>query len=234
MNYKKHYRLLIEKALDRPRPTEYTEKHHILPKCMGGLDDAENIVRLDGREHFLAHKLLCWIYPDNEKLWYAFSMMAVSGKGQSRKSMTSRDYSRAREALLPARKARGREMAKYPRTEAYREKMRQVRLKDGVIPPYRGKAVLQYSIWGEFIAEFKSADEAGRKVGVKTVQIAVNGTQAVSAESVWIHKGDEELLEERLKRAQEGRIPCPHCGKLIEGQPWNMKKWHYEKCKEAP
>ena len=200
---------------------------------MNGPDEPANIVRLTGREHFLAHKLLCWIYPDNEKLWYAFSMMAVPGKGQSRKPMTARDYSRVKEALLPARQARAIEMAKYPRTEAYREHMRQVRLKDGGMPPYMGKAVLQYSIWGEFIAEFKSADEACRKVGVKTVQIAVSGTQATSAESVWIHKGDEELLAERLKRAQEGRIPCPHCGKLIEGQPGNMKKWHYENCKEA-
>lgn len=36
----------------------YTEKHHILPKSLGGLNTIENLVRLTAREHFIAHACL--------------------------------------------------------------------------------------------------------------------------------------------------------------------------------
>ena len=37
---------------------EYKERHHILPKCMGGNDDESNLIDLYAREHYEAHKLL--------------------------------------------------------------------------------------------------------------------------------------------------------------------------------
>lgn len=36
----------------------YVEKHHIIPRCLGGSDKPENIVKLSGREHYVAHLLL--------------------------------------------------------------------------------------------------------------------------------------------------------------------------------
>ena len=36
----------------------FMEKHHIIPKCMGGSNTADNIVKLTPREHFVCHKLL--------------------------------------------------------------------------------------------------------------------------------------------------------------------------------
>jgi hypothetical protein len=36
----------------------YREKHHIIPKSLGGNNEPDNIVVLTGREHFLVHKLL--------------------------------------------------------------------------------------------------------------------------------------------------------------------------------
>lgn len=50
MDYQKHYNRLINRA--RFRLLEgYTEKHHIVPKCMHGTDDANNIVILLPEEH---------------------------------------------------------------------------------------------------------------------------------------------------------------------------------------
>lgn len=34
---------------------EYHERHHILPKCLGGTDDKENLIDLYAKEHFIAH-----------------------------------------------------------------------------------------------------------------------------------------------------------------------------------
>jgi hypothetical protein len=53
----------------------YTEKHHVIPRCMGGTDDIDNLVHLSAREHFLAHILLTKIYIGNAKLIYAANMM---------------------------------------------------------------------------------------------------------------------------------------------------------------
>jgi len=56
----------------------YVEKHHILPRCLGGTDEITNIVELSPEEHYLAHLLLCKIHPGNRKLLYA-AMNMTSG-----------------------------------------------------------------------------------------------------------------------------------------------------------
>lgn len=43
------------------------ESHHIVPKSVGGTDDAENIIRLSPPDHFFAHLLLARIY--GGRLW---------------------------------------------------------------------------------------------------------------------------------------------------------------------
>lgn len=40
----------------------YTEKHHILPRSLGGSDEPENIIELTAREHFVAHLILWKVY----------------------------------------------------------------------------------------------------------------------------------------------------------------------------
>lgn len=39
--------------------TGYKEKHHIIPRSLGGSDSKENLVALTLREHFIVHILLC-------------------------------------------------------------------------------------------------------------------------------------------------------------------------------
>jgi len=67
MDYAKHYSLLIEKRLNNC-PLGYSERHHIIPKCRGGDDSPDNIVKLTPEEHYLAHLLLCKIFPKDKKL----------------------------------------------------------------------------------------------------------------------------------------------------------------------
>ena len=79
MDYKKHYDSLIERGKNRTLKG-YKETHHILPRCLGGTDDPDNLVDLTAEEHFLAHQLLVKIYPQNENLIYACHRMAYSKK----------------------------------------------------------------------------------------------------------------------------------------------------------
>lgn len=83
MNYEKHYRLLVLKALNRNLDS-YTETHHIIPKCLGGSNEKDNLVNLTPEEHYLAHLLLVKIYPNNQKLIFAVHRMC-SGKYRNNK-----------------------------------------------------------------------------------------------------------------------------------------------------
>jgi len=76
MDYNKHYSLLIAKGQGRILEG-YVEKHHIIPKCIGGTDDLSNLVALTPEEHFVAHQLLIKIYPNEPKLIFAVKMMCV-------------------------------------------------------------------------------------------------------------------------------------------------------------
>jgi hypothetical protein len=90
MNYAKHYGALIERAKARTTPLAYTEKHHIVPKCLGGSDDPSNLVRLTAEEHFVAHQLLVKIHPNVDKIVYAACLMSQSPHG---KRFNNRQYS---------------------------------------------------------------------------------------------------------------------------------------------
>ena len=79
MQYQRIYTNIVERAKSR-QLEGYCEKHHIIPRCLGGTDDEDNLVKLTYREHFLCHKLLCKMYPGNLKLVYAISFMIYSSK----------------------------------------------------------------------------------------------------------------------------------------------------------
>jgi hypothetical protein len=54
----------------------YIEKHHIIPRSLGGSNDKENIVSLSGREHYIAHLLLAR-FNRCSKTAYALWMMQM-------------------------------------------------------------------------------------------------------------------------------------------------------------
>lgn len=66
MDYKNIYYKIIENAKKETenghRFVGYFEKHHILPKSLGGTNDKENLVKLTAREHFICHWLLVKMY----------------------------------------------------------------------------------------------------------------------------------------------------------------------------
>lgn len=61
MKYENKYQKWYDQIIDRARTrniTGYTEKHHIVPRSLGGTNDKSNIVKLTAREHFICHVLL--------------------------------------------------------------------------------------------------------------------------------------------------------------------------------
>jgi hypothetical protein len=92
MNYQKIHDQIIDRSSIRIL-NGYKERHHIIPKCLGGTDDISNLVDLTAREHFIIHLLLCKLYPKNIKLSHAIWMMAnAKRKYQNRYIPNSRLY----------------------------------------------------------------------------------------------------------------------------------------------
>lgn len=81
MDYQKHYDLLIERA--RARVLQgYVEVHHVVPRCLGGGDEKENLVQLTAEEHYVAHQLLHKIYPESYSLMFAVIAMTGNPNGK--------------------------------------------------------------------------------------------------------------------------------------------------------
>lgn len=85
MNYKRIYDEIIERArieqengIRKRGNGTYYEGHHILPRCLNGEENKENIVKLTSREHFICHILLSKIYP--ESLGLAYSIWRMCNK----------------------------------------------------------------------------------------------------------------------------------------------------------
>lgn len=97
MNYKKIYDFICDRG-KLERNLIYHENHHIVPKCLDGTDDRENLTKLTAKEHYLVHWLLYKMYPLNWKISNAFFWMATENKKNNRR-ITSRQYERAKMAM---------------------------------------------------------------------------------------------------------------------------------------
>jgi hypothetical protein len=115
--YKRWYDQLIERARGR-NLVEDTERHHIVPRVLGGSNNQENIVRLTFREHFLAHWLLTKFTSgkDRYRMLYALGYITSVSKKNGR-AYDGWQYKLAKRARVEAAKNRSPEtLAKMDRT----------------------------------------------------------------------------------------------------------------------
>ena len=104
--YTKWYFNIINNAKSRiSNDAVYVEKHHILPKSIGGSNSKDNIVSLLPKEHFVCHLLLTKMVDgiNRRKMWYASYMMIV---GIKRYKPTARSYQIVRNNMIKASKER--------------------------------------------------------------------------------------------------------------------------------
>jgi len=93
--YTRWYYNIINAAVSRSIPTDYTEKHHIIPKSLGGSNSNINLVKLTPKEHFICHRLLTKMVYENSakiKMHNAAFQMTVKSSTQRRYKISSRTY----------------------------------------------------------------------------------------------------------------------------------------------
>lgn len=104
MNYQKIYNSIIEnsKKETRNKINSYYEKHHIIPRCIGGSNKEENLALLTPKEHFICHCLLVNIYKQDVRIYIkmlqALNMMKVKHKHHER-YLNSKLYEKYRNKL---------------------------------------------------------------------------------------------------------------------------------------
>lgn len=99
--YNKWYDSITTRAKNRVL-NGYFEKHHIIPKSMGGNNTTDNVVKLTAKEHFICHLLLIkmTVGEQKKKMIWAVQRFINRNKGQNCVSVTSRKYAYIRELYV--------------------------------------------------------------------------------------------------------------------------------------
>lgn len=96
--YTNLYYSLINRAHNRKLDT-YKERHHVIPKSLGGTNDPSNLAELTAREHFICHRLLIkmTVGIHRTKMVRALSAFRAARSYQIR-NLTSKQYELIRTA----------------------------------------------------------------------------------------------------------------------------------------
>lgn len=251
MNYQRIYKQIIYRAINENRKKLkkddinyiYYERHHIIPRCIGGNDDKENLVLLTAREHFLCHWLLVYVYPNNIKLTYAFWLMCnYKGNGIEKYKVSSRIYEISK--LSHAESLKNRIVSEETRKKlsiVNTGKAHSMETREKISSSRRGKKLsIQHkeSIRNSLIGKNKnkihtpetklkwSIAKKGKKLSPFTedhkekIGIANRGKK-------WSH---ETRLKHMNRYSNRTEIQCPHCFLKSKGYS-NMHRYHFDNCK---
>jgi hypothetical protein len=135
--YTRWYNNIIANAQARVLPSNiYSEKHHIVPKSLGGNDSKLNLVKLTAKEHYICHLLLPKMTENAAKRSMCHALWKIVNQQrdyQHRYKVTARMYEIIKQTNAialslsntgkPNLAARGK-----TRNDSYREKIRQTLL----------------------------------------------------------------------------------------------------------
>jgi hypothetical protein len=100
MDYSAIYKRIILNRNANPY-NGYVEEHHVLPRCLGGTDEKDNLVKLTAKEHFICHLLLTRMCINESleyyKLVHAFMMMKNASHNNKR-YISGHEYAKLRVA----------------------------------------------------------------------------------------------------------------------------------------
>jgi hypothetical protein len=235
MNYSNVYHRLILNAKERNDLSGYKERHHILPRSLGGLDTPENLVDLTAREHFIAHLLLAKIH--GGKMIHAVYMMST------RNGYTNRTYEKMRILFINGiknNKGRSLKISKAlkgrPKSKEHKEAYRQSRLNGvGWVCPDSKKeqqritmSGLGNPMWGKTHNEEarKNISEANLQKLVCPHCLREGG---ISIMKRWHFDNCNQAPIQKARKKYPKKV-CPHCGK--EGGGARMVSNHFDNCQK--
>jgi len=210
MDYIKIHDKLIFKAKNR-KISGYTETHHIIPKCLGGTNEKENLVKLTAKEHWLIHQLLCEIYPKNYSLLKALESMMRKSNNQIRDYVISgKQYERIKKECSSLHSLRLTGRKRKPFTEEHKKNMSES--KKGKPSWAKGK---------------KFTEEHRKNIGIASKgRITGDKNPMKNPEILKNHK----TLFSNKNNPSNNKIICEFCGIFVGSG--NYSRWHGINCKK--
>lgn len=212
------YYKIICRAKDRILPKNlYRERHHIIPKSLGGSNSKENLVRLTGREHLLCHLLLIRMTVGGYKanmVNAAWAMANLENNSQHRVKLNSRQYARLREQFAKTHSKRMRDNNPM-HNPIVREKYNAAIIKRGKTPGMTGK---------------KHSEESNvrRRIANTGQYVPLEKRLAASV----FHANRPPEVKAMYDQIHSSNISCIYCHTMAN--PGTFKRWHGDKCKLKP
>jgi hypothetical protein len=216
--YKTWYFNIIETAKNRElHQPELVEEHHIIPKCMGGKDLSDNLVKLSPREHFICHWILIKIVSDPKharNLRYALHTFFHFNKFR-KLNFTSRQYAEHSRQFRSS--CMGRVQSVKPNKFLFKNLTTQTEF-EGTIYEFRQHSNLsaQNINW---LTRYCIDTNAHHKT-IKNWSIWIEELQLFSHEKPRKKSGVENLND----------VTCEYCKKTISCG--NYYRWHGNKCSQ--
>lgn len=229
MDYKRHYNLLIDRAKDR-LIEGYTERHHVIPKCVGGTNEKDNLVKLTAEEHYVAHQLLCKMYPGIRGL--AFALIAMTGNPHGSRRNKAYGWIKRRNAV-----ANSAESKRRWRDPEYR-KTHSAAMKKVFANPEFGEKISRANT-GRKMSDAARANiaEAGRNRAPRKFSEEAKRNMSEARKRVWAErraKGEHLVIGQKVREARikngtynftdEHRANIGKAG--IGRIPWNKSAKH--------
>jgi len=217
--YRTWYYSIITRAEVRGSINEYSERHHIIPKSLGGNDDVDNLVELTAREHFICHWLLTKMThgQNKQKMIYACKMMMnMESHGQERYKISSHIYELLRINFNDGLKDR-------IFTEEWRN-----RLKISALIRAENETEEQRKNRGKGLSAYNRTQKGISKPHTRGKNNYFYGMRLLGEENGFYGKThSEETLE--LLRGPKLKMSCIYCRTVVGGDA-NLVRWHGDKC----
>ena len=228
--YTRIYFMIIDRARLRKLPKEiYTEKHHIIPKSLGGDNSLENLIALTAREHFICHLLLPKMTTGIHKQKMTFAAWALTMKKDIiDRKISNRTYQKLKEER--AKLLRGRPMSE-------KQRLNLIKVNTGKPCSEEKKAKIREKRKLQITSEETRLKMSKSRTGSRRNE-ETKEKMRQSAISYLEKRGPmSEEQRQKIKDARANQIitttqvTCPHCGKT--GGNRIMPRYHFDNCKEA-
>lgn len=235
--YSRWYQNIIKRAIERVQsPDEYYERHHIIPKSLGGTDSKENIVKLTAREHFICHLLLTKMTTGSARASMSYAAWQMTNRNnRPRYSPTSRMYEFLRIQL--SKTYTGRKLSDETKKKiGEHSKKRKPML--GKKHSDEAKEKISRAAIGK---PRPKNEETKRKMSETWKKIAPD---RAGGKNPMFGKRHKEETRSKIGQANAGEkngmfnkykdspiVTCPHCRMTGKEGP-NFIRWHFDDCKK--
>ena len=241
--YQTWYQNITDRACNRTL-SGYVERHHIIPRSLGGSDNTDNLVSLTAREHFICHWLLVKMNQGEAraKMVYALRMMKAEKHGQERYNtkITARVYETIKReySIIASEMSRGKRNGFYGKTHTPEARAAISQKNTGKtltkeqiskqVAAQTGRKRKPFS--QEWLDKLKAARQGERngmynkthtdEAKAKQREKAIGRTQ--SAETV-------QKKADAIRGSKREKKLCPHCDQMIAVNTY--PRFHGDKCK---